>query len=368
MDLKEFFIHSDITKAHTLPADLYRNPEIFNLIKEKIFARTWHCIGLQSDVSGAGSVQPFSLMEGYLDEPLVLTRDESNTLHCLSNVCTHRGNILVEEGGTCHELKCRYHGRRFDLNGKFKSMPEFREAADFPSEADHLPGLPLHTFGELLFTAINPAYSFEKWIQPVKERVGWLPVEEFFHSPEHSRTYTVQANWALYVDNYLEGFHIPFVHPGLNERLKYSEYSYEIYPWSNLQLGIAKEGEMTFNIPINHKDFGKKIHAWYFWLFPNIMLNFYPWGLSLNLIQPISQFETQIRFETFIWKEDLFDYASQDLIHLTEMEDEAIVEMVQRGVRSRLYNKGRFSPRMEIGVHHFHKLISEVLTSKAVHA
>ncbi|MEZ4777012.1 MAG: aromatic ring-hydroxylating dioxygenase subunit alpha [Bacteroidia bacterium] len=366
MNLKDYFIHSDITQAHTLPADFYRNPKVFELVKEAIFARTWHCIGLQTDVYGSGSVQPFVLMEGYLNEPLLLTRDEADKLHCLSNVCTHRGNILIEEGGTCNEIRCRYHGRRFELNGKFRSMPEFKEARNFPSEEDHLPQLPLKTLGELLFTALNPAYSFEEWMKPIKDRIGWMPLEDFYHSPDHSKTYTVQANWALYVDNYLEGFHIPFVHPGLNERLKYNEYSYEIFPWANLQLGIAREGEMTFNIPINHRDYGKPVHAWYFWLFPNIMLNFYPWGLSLNLIQPLSPFETQIRFETFIWKDDLFDLASQDLMHLTELEDEAIVEMVQRGVQSRLYHKGRFSPKMEVGVHHFHKLISEVLTGKPV--
>lgn len=365
MNPKDFFIHPDVSQSTTLPSAFYRDQDIFDQVKEKVFARAWHCIGLSSDVQGAGSVQPFVLMDGFLDEPLLLVVDESEETHCLSNVCTHRGNILVDEGGVCSEFRCKYHGRRFDLTGKFKSMPEFNGVKNFPTEADHLPRLPLHTLGNLLFTSIHSDYGFETWMKPVRDRIGWMPLDEFYHSPEYSRTYTVNAHWALYVDNYLEGFHIPFVHPGLNHLLKFSEYSYEVFPWCNLQLGIAREGDFIFDLPEGHPDSGKQVMAYYFWLFPNIMLNFYPWGLSLNLIQPVSTTETQVRFETFIWKEELFSPDRDDLMHLTELEDEVIVESVQRGIRSRLYKKGRFSAKQEVAVHHFHRLLSEALVGKA---
>lgn len=354
-------IHPDIAQAYTLPSKFYTDQALFDQAKEKIFARAWHCIGLKSDVEGKSSTQPFSLLDGFLNEPLILVNDEAGNLRCLSNVCTHRGNLLVSEGGSCNEIRCRYHGRRFDLKGKFISMPEFKEARSFPTSSDDLPEIPLKTLGDLLFTSLNASVPFETWMGPIQERIGWIPMEDFQHSIEHSQAYTIQAHWALYCDNYLEGFHIPFVHPGLNGTLNYADYAYEIFPNGSLQVGIARDGQPIFDLPSGHKDHGKKVAAYYFWLFPNLMLNFYPWGLSLNLIEPISLAETRVRFETFIWKPDLYDEEHRDLLHMTELEDEAIVESVQLGVQSRLYKKGRFSPKMEVAVHHFHRLLSEQL-------
>ena len=357
----DFQVDPDVKKAYTLTTDFYKDEGIFEASKDKVFAKSWQCIGLNSLSPQAGHVQPFVLLNGFLGEPLVLSRDEEDQLHCLSNVCTHRGNLMVHEAGACKDMVCRYHGRRFDLKGKFKSMPEFKEAQNFPSEEDNLPSLPLHTLGDLLFSSIDPVVSFDEAVAPILDRVGWMPLDTFKYSAEYSQIYTVQAHWALYVDNYLEGFHLPFVHPGLSQSLSYSDYGYEMYDFCNLQLGVGKEGETVFDLPEGHPDYGKQVRAFYFWLFPNIMLNYYPWGLSLNLIEPLSPTQTRIRFETFLWKEELFDPRSRDLIHITELEDEEIVEAVQAGVRSRLYRRGRFSPKMEPAVHHFHRLVAKFM-------
>jgi choline monooxygenase len=352
-------ISADIRSAHTLPADFYRSQDWFDHCREKVFSRSWHYIGRESDHPDAGHAQPFQLLPGVLNEPLLLVRDEVRTLRCLSNVCTHRGNLLLSTGGPCSGIRCRYHGRRFDLAGKMRSMPEFKGVKNFPSPEDDLPTLPVRTLGDLLFTAVNPRTSFEDWLQPVFERLSWLPFEQFRHAPQYARTFEVQAHWALYVDNYLEGFHIPFVHPGLNEALRYPDYQYELFDFGNLQLGVAKEGEPVLDVPSGSPDHGKNIYAYYFWFFPNLMLNFYPWGLSLNLVEPLAVHQTRVRFETFIWQEELFDPASIEALHVTEMEDEEVVESVQRGISSRLYHRGRYSPKMEVAVHHFHRLIAD---------
>lgn len=361
MKSRDLSISEDITNAFTLPGAFYQSEAWYEHVREKIFARSWHCIGLQSDLPDRGTAQPFSLMPELLNEPLILVRDTDNQLTCLSNVCTHRGNLLLFEGGPCQTLRCRYHGRRFDLKGKMLSMPEFREARNFPRPEDDLPQLPVKTLGELLFTSIHPAYSFEEWLQPVRKRLSWMPLDQFHHAPDYSRSYEIDAHWALYVDNYLEGFHIPFVHPALNEAISYPDYQYELFPHGNLQLGVAKAGEPAFMLPNTSPDYGKHIYAYYFWFFPNLMLNFYPWGLSLNLVEPLSVGKTRVRFETFIWREDLFDPGVLENIHITEMEDEEVVESVQRGVASRLYKRGRYSPKMEKAVHHFHRLIAEAV-------
>lgn len=363
MNQFDLSVESDISKASTLSSDFYTNPALYEESKDKIFSKSWQCIGLKSDLPGPDSVQPLSYLEGFMDEPLVLAKDKSGTLRCLSNVCTHRGFVLVGERGKCSEIRCRYHGRRFGLDGKFKSMPQFKEAQNFPSESDHLPELPLRFLGDLIFTAMDPEVSFEDWLKPMMDRVGFLPFDEFVHASEYSQTYEVNGHWALYCDNFLEGFHIPFVHPGLNEVLNFPDYTYETFDYGSLQVGIAKSDEKTFDLPEGHPDSDKKIAAYWFWFFPNIMFNIYPWGLSLNLIIPKGLDKTQVRFETFLWKPELFNEDNQDLLHLTEMEDEAVVESVQVGIKSRLYHKGRFSPKQEVAVHHFHQLISKAMGS-----
>jgi choline monooxygenase len=188
-----------------------------------------------------------------------------------------------------------------------------------------------------------------------------MPIENFIFSSTRSQEYLVKANWALYVDNYLEGFHIPFIHPDLSKALDYGSYVSEIYPFSNLQLGIGKSGDICFDLPKDSPDYGKNVAAYYFWIFPNIMFNFYPWGLSLNIIRPLKYNLTKVIFKSYIWDESKIDLGAGALLDRVEREDEAIVEKVQRGTASRFYTEGRFSPKMEKGVHHFHLLISEFL-------
>ncbi len=356
-------IHPDIRHAHTLPAAFYRDPAYAEAVREKVFARSWHYALDLAEVADPGRAVPFTLLKNILDEPLVASRDKGGTLRVLSNVCTHRGNILVEEPGQYRMLTCRYHGRCFRLDGTCKSMPAFEQVSGFPGPEDHLPEVRSQSWMSMLFAALDPVASLQEMTRPINDRLGWLPLEEMVFDPSTSRDYRVNANWALYCDNYLEGLHIPFVHPALNQALDFGQYEYEVFPYCNLQLGIAGKDEPCFGIPEGHADFGRRVYAYYFWLFPNLMFNFYPWGLSLNVIEPLGQEQTLVRFRTYRFPATS---AGQSLNNLnqTEMEDETVVESVQRGVRSRLYRRGRFSPSMELGVHHFHRLIADFLGDK----
>ena len=127
-------VETDIRKAGTIPSRVYYDPELYNHARERIFERSWQLVGDTAQLKAPGHVIPFTLLEGCLDEALVLTRSNDGIAHCLSNVCTHRGTIVVEGEGHLQTLRCRYHGRRFDLHGCFKFMPEFDEAEDFPSD------------------------------------------------------------------------------------------------------------------------------------------------------------------------------------------------------------------------------------------
>lgn len=356
----EFPVDPDIRKAKTISTRVYLEPEVLVASKEKIFARTWQFIGDIHQVREPKWVTPVELLPGLLGEPLLLSRDESGSIHCLSNVCTHRGNLLVEKPCHLNDIRCRYHGRRFKLDGKFLSMPEFREVEGFPSESDNLHQVPLHQWGPWLFTSLRGADPMP-FLQDMASRLSWMDFTPFKFRPELSRDYNVDANWALYCENYLEGFHIPFVHSGLNSVLDYGNYTTELFRYSSLQLGIAKENELCFDLPESSPDYGKRVGGYYFWVFPNMMFNFYPWGLSINIVKPTGTSNCTVSFLTYVSDEDKLRQGIGADLHQVEMEDEAVVATVQKGIRSRFYEHGRYSVTRETGTHHFHCLLSEFL-------
>jgi choline monooxygenase len=361
--MKPFTIDPDIRKASTLPAEVYRDPAYYELQREHVFARSWQLVLRGERLAEPASVLPFTLLEGCLDEPLLLTRDEGGRLHGVSNVCTHRGNLVVAGDGPlrARTLRCRYHGRRFQLDGRFVSMPEFEDAEAFPSEADDLARVHLASWGPFVFASLDPEESFDRLIEPVRRRTDWMPLERFAFDGTSSRDYEVRANWALYCDNYLEGFHIPYVHPALSDEIDYGSYRTETYDSASLQVALAQGSEAAFELPQSHPDHGQAVVGYYFWLFPNTMLNFYPWGLSVNVVQPQGHDRTRVSFLSYVWDQSKRSRGAGAELHRVEMEDEEVVEAVQRGMRSRLYQRGRYSPAREACVHHFHRLLARSL-------
>ncbi|MBX2945202.1 MAG: aromatic ring-hydroxylating dioxygenase subunit alpha [Cyclobacteriaceae bacterium] len=358
--MKSLQVNPVIASAKTLSSEFYTSTHYYEASKEKIFSKTWHYIGHSGLVEKAGQLAPVTLLKSFMEEPLLLARDKEK-LHCLSNVCTHRGAQLVNAPCQVHDIRCPYHGRRFQLNGKFLSMPEFKEVDNFPTESDNLANLPLFEMGTMLFTSLTKTFEPEPFFQEMLSRIGWLPLDKFIFKPELTKEYTVEAHWALYCENYLEGFHIPFVHASLNQVIDYGNYTTELFRYANLQLGIAKDGQLVFDLPSHSPDYGKNVGGYYFWVFPNMMFNFYPWGLSLNVVEPMAIDKTKVTFYTFIWDENKYNQGAGSDLNRVELEDEAVVESVQRGIRSRFYSHGRYSVKQEKGTHHFHRLIAEFM-------
>ncbi len=339
MDL--FEIDPDIRKARTISSEFYASEEMFDLAKELIFARTWQFAGRAEEIS---MIDPLELLPGVLNAPLLRVKDEKG-VRCLSNVCTHRGMILVENAAEKASLiRCPYHGRRFDLNGKFLSMPEFDAVEDFPTAEDDLRQVPLESCLGFLFASLEPAAPLIDFVGKALDsielkNISAVPLFEV-------RSYEFNANWALYCENYLEGFHIPYVHPSLNVAVDFSTYTTELFRYSSLQTGYDAKGNIA---------------GQYLFIFPNIMFNFYPWGLSINFVRPRSATSTSVKFLTYVTDHSIREQGAGSNLHQVEMEDEAVVCSVQRGVSSRLYDRGRYSPTREQGTHHFHRLIAEFM-------
>ncbi len=351
----EELINEDIQIAETMPSEYYIDKNIFEDIKNKI-VNMWH-FSAHEDQLSENNIIPIRHSKELMGEAIQLTRGK--VIKSLSNVCTHRGMIINNKPSNCKTLRCKYHGRTFDLNGNFKNMPKFEEVKNFPRSSDDLTDFATIKWKGLIFTSTQKTI-LPSWIKVLEDRIGWMRIEDFTHDTGYYKKYNVKANWALYVDNYLEGFHIPYVHSDLNEILSYEDYETEIFEGGVLQIGIAKKGENAFQIPKNSKDFGKKIAAYYFWIFPGLMLNFYPWGLSVNLVVPLSVDRTEIIYQRYIDNPLLIEDGAGGDLDKVEKEDQNIVEAVQMGMSSSSYIRGRYSPSMEKGVHHFHRMLTKI--------
>ena len=366
--MSDFKVDSDIHRAETLSSEFYTDEKYFEESKEKIFARSWQILGRTEEIN---NLKPFTLLENFLDEPILLTKQNEN-LNCLSNVCTHRGKVLIEKTCEANGIRCNYHGRRFDLNGKFLSMPEFELAENFPTEKDNLPRIPFEIWNNFLFVSLNPITPLGEFLAFPQEILQAVNFENLkFHS---AKDYTVRAHWALYCENYLEGFHIPFVHQGLNEAIDYGSYKTELFRYSSVQIAETQDKNSAFELPDDFSRFalnasGKRpalqsVAAFYFFIFPNLMLNFYPWGLSVNIVKPIKKDLTKVSYLTFVSDESKVGNGAGADLETVEFEDQAVVEAVQKGINSRFYERGRYSPTREKGTHHFHRLIAEFIAAK----
>ena len=176
-----WFVDPEIAVASTLDHSFYRDEATYALARERIFARTWQWLGSLDDVAAPQSLSPRDLLPGMLDEPLLLARDEAGDLRCMSNVCTHRGNILVKSPCKSGHIRCGYHSRRFDLAGRMTFMPEFADARNFPSPRDDLPQVPFAAWAGQGFAALDPALPFGDFLGDASARVAFLPLERFRH-------------------------------------------------------------------------------------------------------------------------------------------------------------------------------------------
>ncbi|MGB1954136.1 MAG: aromatic ring-hydroxylating oxygenase subunit alpha [Candidatus Poseidoniaceae archaeon] len=354
--MSEVNIDADIRKAETLPSEFYTDEQHFSKQIERL-SQSLQFVGHSSEFTF--DLTPIPHLESILKQPLLRTNQESEK-HLLSNVCTHRGMLLCQEKKNGKSIQCPYHGRTFHRNGELKHMPGFEGVENFPSPSDDLPSLNLKEWFGFEFTSLDPALRLETILKPIEQRMNWwLNDLDLEHDASRDRQWDIDANWILYVDNYLEGFHIPFVHPELNDALANDGYSTECFENAVLQVGMANEGDVCFEIPNDSIDAGKRIAAYYWWMYPNMMMNIYPWGVSMNIIIPKSVNKTTVLFKSYVRNPELLNKGAGALLDKVELQDQTVVEGCMRGLQSKLYHRGRYSATHEKGVHHFHMKLTQ---------
>ena len=345
-DKSLYRIDTDIRRANTLKSSFYTDKSIFKNSIEKIFSSTWQ-YGIDVNNLKNKNIYPINFLPDIISESLVITK-KKDRINCFSNVCTHRGHIVCNKHKKGNKLTCRYHGRSFDLNGSLKSAAGFENAQNFPSPKDNLTDIELKRWNDFLFFSLSRDSNNLLALDDIDNRLDGFPFNKLNFSEELSKTFEINTHWAMYCENYLEGFHVPFVHKGLSNEINNQSYTTEVL--NNAVLQYASK-----------KDCNDNLYAHYYWIFPNLMLNFYNWGLSINIVEPISIDKTKVKFLIFpINETEELKKSISDLVQV-EYEDQAVVESVCRGVKSRFYDTGRYSPSHEKGVHYFHQLLSRYI-------
>jgi choline monooxygenase len=356
-----------LARASTLPSRLYLEPDVLEQEKERVFGRTWQLVARMDDLARPGDFVPATI----LDEPLVITHGTDGQLRGFYNVCRHRAGQVALSKGNRKSLQCRYHGWTYGLDGSLRACPEMEATEDFRKEDFGLVPIRVERWGPFVFANLDPAAP------ALLEVMGAIPAEVAAsgYDVDHMRLverreYVVECNWKVYVDNYLEGYHLPIAHPALFRELDYDSYRVETFRYYSKQhapIRDLKPGEELgrdrryIRTPDGEGD------ALYYWLFPNTMFNIYQDNMSSNVILPLGPHRTLTVFEWFFaepgsgsgWESMQQTIAFSDEI---QQEDIVICEQVQRGLRSRAYDSGRFSAKRENGVHHFQQLVREFLS------
>jgi choline monooxygenase len=349
----------DIARAFTLPSSLYFSPAIFEEEKGRLFSTTWQVVGHVRQVANPGDFFTFDL----IGEPLLIARGDDNVLRGFHNVCRHRAGNPATGCGNRKLFRCGYHGWTYRLDGALVVTPEFEGVENFDPKDFGLVPVRVEEWFNLIFVNLNPEAP------RLRESLGQLAAQaekfdfrrmKFFER----RTYDMKCNWKTYIDNYLEGYHVPSVHPGLNREIDYRAYTVEPYPHyvrQSTPIRGAQPGDAT---PRRYEQAPEDLTADYFWIFPNWMLNCYPDNVSLNIILPLEPERTAGIFEWYLPETNLSSEAARkslEFSHEIQLEDEAICEVVQKNLHSRSYHSGRYSVKQERGVHAFHEIYRKLM-------
>jgi len=352
----------NIERAATIPARLYNDPVYLELEMDRVFAHTWQLVGRVDQVAEHG--QFLTAQVG--NDSIVVLRD-GDTLRGFHNVCLHRAGPVAHGCGKRNTMQCRYHGWTYGLDGALQRAPGMEGVESFKPADMHLVPVKVTTWGPLVFANLDgKAPPLTDMMEDIPSRVQAFGCEQMQYVM--SRSWDIACNWKVYVDNFLEGYHVPVVHPGLHKELDMDHYRVEPHRYFSIQHAPLRPVHGGNPDRIYDPSTTDSPEALYLWMFPNIMLNVYLGQMQTNVVIPLGHDRCRVVFDWYATNPPV-DAATDPawtklLAFSAEVQDEdiEICESVQRNLRSRAYDRGRYSARHENGVHHFHSLLHEFLT------
>ncbi|MEE4244914.1 MAG: aromatic ring-hydroxylating dioxygenase subunit alpha [Kangiellaceae bacterium] len=338
-----------LEQATTLPASVYTEQEFHQFDLATIFAKSWQCVGYIQQVENAGDI----IVVDVADKPIIVVRNHDHQLKAFYNVCKHRAGPLAYENGNVKVLSCKYHGWSYQLDGQLRTAPEMESSPNFDKCQIHLDEIYVDTWQNLVFVSLTmPERSLEEIFKGIADNIQPIGLSQMeFH---HRDEYVIDCNWKVYMDNYLEGYHLPHVHPGLNKLLDYKSYDTKLDDWYSYQFSPLE----------NTDNFYGDGEAHYYCVYPNLMLNVLPGRCQVNIVLPISPNQCKVIFDYYyidLNSEKTAQMIKQDLSFSDEVQDEdiAICQHVQKGLRSGSYDKGQLCVKRESGVWHFQELVRQ---------
>ena len=345
---------ASLAEAWTIPASWYVDERIAELERQTVFSKTWQMVGRVDQVEKPGQFVTATVA----GEPMVVVRGNDGVLRGFYNVCRHHAAaVVMEPCGQASILHCPYHGWNYGLDGSLKGMPEFEGVKNFAREQNGLVPVKAATWEKFVFVNLDPnAVPLEEFLGGLVRRaapLGWGTLHYFDRS-----VYDIHCNWKVFVDNFLDGgYHVPHLHKGLNSVLSYKDYTIE-----NEDRYCLQSSPMVSSEDSSPSDMRRGSRAWYFWQYPNLMINCYEGYMDTNLVLPIDADRCRVIFDFCFGdvseaqrEHNLRSVAASDQ---TQDEDLGICEAVQRGLKSRAYGAGKLSVRREAGEHLFHRLLA----------
>lgn len=375
------FVLNPINEARGMPNESYADPRFFPIERDRVMGRTWACIAFASDMPGNGYAKPVVFM----GLPLVILRNKQGEVNVFHNVCSHRGMILVQEEAQVQGMvRCPYHSWTYDLNGSLRATPHIggvgrHTTENFSCEGNGLRQVRSAIWMDMIFVNLSgDAPSFEEHIAPLDAR--W---KDFYGDTGLDRLrrvnmggaleIEVNCNWKLAVENYCEGYHLPFVHPSLNAYSRLEDH-YNI----ELDDRFAGQGSLAYNLsdiagtrlpifPDWPKD--KLRHAEYISLYPNVLLGIHADHAFAVMLEPTAHNQTVEHLRVlYVGDEAARDHyaaartATLDSWRVVFAEDISSVEGMQRGRQSPAFTGGVFSSVMDGPTHHFNKWVAKSLS------
>jgi choline monooxygenase len=344
-----------LSEASTIPGPWYVDPRIAELEAFTVFTKSWQAIGRVDQVAKPGQFVTATVA----GEPIVAVRGTDGQLRAFYNVCRHHAaKVVTEPCGSASILHCPYHGWNYGLDGSLKGMPEFDGVKNFERQDNGLVPVKVDTWEAFIFVSLDPQpQPLRTFLGGLVKRCAPLGLARLHYFD--SRTYDIACNWKVFVDNYLDGgYHVPHLHKGLNSVLDYKQYTIENEDRYCLQSSPMVSSEEDAATGATRK--GDR--AWYFWQYPNFMINCYEGYMDTNLVIPLDVDHCRVVFDFYFAdvSEARREYNTQSIAvgDRVQSEDLGICEDVQRGLKSRAYGAGRLSVRREAGEQLFHRLLA----------
>lgn len=342
-----------IEHQETIPSKWYFKNEYLEIEKRDIFLKEWQLIGSRSKVKKPGDV----VVADIAQNPIIVVCQKNGDLKAFYNVCQHRGGPLAYENCNTNALQCKYHGWVYELNGDLKNTRGFDDSALKKERYGMVEVSVCEWMGQVFVNLSQEPHDISLRLNKIKDLIKPLDVSDYRFVFRES--YEIACNWKVYMDNFLEGFHIPFVHPKLNQVIDYKQYKTELFDYFSLQW-CPLENELSPYGSVSKKEENK---AYYFTIFPNIILNIAPGRLQTNIVEPITSRTCMVHFDYhFDNPKNSNVEKDAEFSELIQQEDIKICESVQRGLESEGYDVGRFSPENETGVYHFQSMIRSVFS------